>query len=228
VRKELDAYLRGSGFPEYWKFGPEIVRTIYEDVVLKDCIRRYGVRAEGVFRELARYLVSNFSCEFTHSRLARVVGVKDVHTVGNYLTYLRNAFLIHVVERFSPKLKQRILAPKKVYVIDHGLANFVGLAREVGRLYENVVCCELLRRASERYGTEVCYWKDHRGREVNFVVVRGGEVEQLIQVCYELSREEVRKRELSALGEASRELRCRNLLVLTGEKEGRRGWREEG
>jgi predicted AAA+ superfamily ATPase len=47
VRRELDSYLEGSGFPEYLKFGPTAVRTVYEDVVLKDCIRRYGIRAEG-------------------------------------------------------------------------------------------------------------------------------------------------------------------------------------
>jgi hypothetical protein len=224
VRRELDRYLRGSGFPEYLKFGPEIVRTIYEDVINKDCIRRYRIRAESGFRELARYLVSNFGSEFTYSRLRKLVGIKDVHTVRNYVSYLRQAFLLHVLERFSFKLKQQVLAPKKVYVADHGLANFVGFrgGRELGRLYENVVCVELLRRASRSYGTEVYYWKDHRGREVDFVVKRGGRVKQLVQVCYDLSELNTRRREFGALVEAARELKCRELLVVTAEE-----WGEE-
>jgi predicted AAA+ superfamily ATPase len=221
VRRELDSYLKGSGFPEYLKFGPTVVRTVYEDVVLKDCIRRYGIRAEGAFRELARYLISNPCSEFTYSKLGRVTGVKDVHTVRNYVQYLQQAFLIFVLERFSPKLKERMLAPKKVYPVDHGLVNFVASKEgEMGKLYESVVCGELMRLVSRTYGLEVCYWRDYRGREVDFVLTRGSRVEQLIQVCYNLSEIGTRERELSSLSQAARELGCSNLLVITEDEEG--------
>jgi len=221
VKRELEKYLEGSGFPEYLKFGPQIVVNIYEDIVNKDCIRRHGIRNERSFRELAKYLVSNFSSEFTYSKLSRVTGVKDVHTVKNYVEYLEQAFLIHVVERFSFKLKQQIIAPKKVYVIDHGFANFISfrLTKDFGRLLENIVCTELFNRVSGGYDTRVYYFKNSRGHEVDFVLKQGAKVIQLIQVCHDISDPDVKKRELRSLVEAGKELRCENLLVITYDQE---------
>jgi hypothetical protein len=222
VKTELEEYLKGSGFPEYIKFGPQIVINIYEDIVNKDCIRKHEIRNERSFRELAKYLVSNFSSEFTYSKLAGITGVKDVHTVKNYVGYLEQAFLIHVVERFSFKLKQQIIAPKKVYVVDHGFANFISfkLTKDLGRLLENIVCTELFNRVSEKHDTRIYYFKNSRGHEVDFVLKQGAKVKQLIQVCYDISDLAVEKRELKSLAEASKELRCGNLLVVTYDHEG--------
>ncbi|MFN4132960.1 MAG: ATP-binding protein [Candidatus Hadarchaeales archaeon] len=222
VRKELQMYIKGSGFPEYLKFGPRIVINIYEDIINKDCIRRYGIRNEKSFKELARYLVSNFSSEFTYSKLSKITGIKDVHTVKNYVDYMREAFLIHLLERFSFKLKQQIIAPKKAYVVDHGLANFIGfgLTKNLGRLYETIVCAELFNRLSETHTTEIYYYKDHQGREVDFVVKYGARVKQLIQVCYDLSDFNTKERELKSLTKAGKELGCTDLLVITDDFEG--------
>ncbi|RLG56695.1 MAG: hypothetical protein DRN83_03435 [Hadesarchaea archaeon] len=221
VKREFERYLRGSSFPEFLKFGPRIVMSIYEDIVNKDCIRRHGIRNERSFRELARYLISNFSSEFTYSKLSRITGIRDVHTVKNYVEYLEQAFLIRVLERFSFKLKQQIIAPKKVYVADHGFANFMSfrLTRDTGRLLENIVCTELFNRISEKHGAGIYYYKDSRGREVDFVLKQGRKVKQLIQVCHDISDPDVRDRELKSLVQGSEELKCRNLLILTYDHE---------
>lgn len=222
VRRELERYLKGSGFPEYFKFGSRIVVGIYEDVINKDCVRRHEIRNERSFRELAKYLVSNFSSEFTYSKLSRITGIRDVHTVKNYVGYLEQAFLIRVLERFSFKLKQQIIAPKKAYVVDHGFANFMSFrpSRDIGRLFENLVCVELFNRTSEEPGTGIYYYKNPSGREVDFVIKEGARVKQLIQVCYDISDPDVRERELKSLAVGSKELRCKNLLVLTPDHEG--------
>jgi predicted AAA+ superfamily ATPase len=105
--------------------------------------------------------------------------------------------------------------------VDHGLVNFVASREgEMGKLYESVVCGELMRLASRTYGLEVCYWRDYRDREVDFALIRGSRVEQLIQVCYDLSEVGTRERELSSLSQAARELGCSNLLVITEDEEG--------
>lgn len=222
VKRELEKYLKGSGFPEFSKFGPRIVINIYGDVINKDCIRRHGIRNEKSFRELAKYLVSNFSSEFTYSKLSKITGIKDVHTVKNYVEYLRQAFLVHVLERFSFKLKQQFIAPKKTYVVDHGLANFMGfgLEKNMGRTYENLVCTELLNRVSEKHDEGIYYYKDSQGREVDFAHRKGARIKRLIQVCYDLSDLSTKERELKSLTKASRELRCRDLLVITHDHEG--------
>src|SRR3989344_8777119 len=97
LKKELKKYIEGSGFPEFLKFGSAIVIRIYEDIINKDCLRRHKVEKEKTFRELSNYLISNFSSEFTYSKLSKIFNIKDVHTVKNYVNYLKEAFLIIVL-----------------------------------------------------------------------------------------------------------------------------------
>ena len=222
VKREFEKYLNGSGFPEFLKFGPQIVRNIYEDIVTKDCLSKHEIRYESSFKELTKYLVSNFSLEFTYSKLSKIIGIRDVHTVKNYIMYLEQAFLIRTLERFSFKLKQQIIAPRKVYVADHGFANFMSfkLGEDLGRLVENIVCIELFNEFAEKHGFEIYYYRNSRGHEIDFVLKQGPEVKQLIQVCYDISDPGVKERELKSLIEGSEELRCRNLLVLTHDQEG--------
>ncbi len=221
TRKKLGEYIDGSGFPEFLKFGSEIVARIYEDVVNKDCIRRHRVRNEKSFREVAGLLTSNFSREFTYSGLSKTSMVKDVHTVKNYVDYLKQAFVIQVLERFSFKLKEQVIAPKKAYAIDQGFANFIGFrtSSDRGRLFENIVCADLTNRLAAKHGTSIYYYKDALGREVDFVVKQGRRVTRLIQVCYSADDLGVKQRETKSLLKASKELKCNNLLVITNDLE---------
>ena len=215
TRKKYQAYLQEGGFPEVEKFGKEIIKIIYQDIINKDCLRRYTIREEEAFRRLSHYLLSNYSSEFTYSKLSKILEIKDQHTVANYVGYLKDSFLLLVLERYSPKLKQQIIAPKKVYAADHALGNFVGfgVSRNIGRIFENIVLVELVRRKKEVY-----YYKDHQQREVDFVV-KEGKVKQLIQVCYDITNIKTKERELDGLTRASRQLRCNDLLVITNDYE---------
>ncbi len=221
TRNELKKYAEESGFPEFKKFGRQIVREIFDDIVTKDCIRRHGIREEKSFRELASYLVSNFSSEFTYSKLAKIVSLKDTNTAKNYILYLQEAYLLAVIERFSPKLKQQIIAPKKAYCIDHGFCNFISfnMSKNYGRIYENIVCIELLRKKSADPALEIYYWKDHQQNEVDFVLKKGNKIEQLIQVCYNPIDENTKEREIKPLLKAAMELKCKNLLIITSDSE---------
>jgi len=221
AKNELKKYAEGSGFPEFRKFGGAIVREIYDDIVAKDCINRHGIKEKKAFKELAFYLVSNFSSEFTYSKLAKIVGLKDANTAKNYVQYLQEAYLLAAIERFSPKLKQQIIAPKKIYCIDHGFCNFVSfsLSKNQGKLYENIVCVELLRQKSKDKDLEVYYWKDHQQNEVDFVVKKNRKVNQLIQVCYNPLDETTKERETKPLIRAAAELKCKNLAIITSDYE---------
>jgi predicted AAA+ superfamily ATPase len=217
VRSALEDYLRVGGFPEVLKFGRMVLSRIYEDIITKDVLRRFRPRMEADFREVARYVLSNFSKEITFSKLRNLFGLGSVRTVKGYVDHLALAYLIFTVERFSPRLKERMIAPRKVYCVDTGILNTVTrFSEDRGRLMENLIYIELLRRgALSEEPHQVFYWKDHQQREVDFVIVRGWEVEALIQATYACGRDEVEERELKALLKASEELRCRNLMLLT-------------
>ena len=83
---------------------------------------------------------------------------------------------------------------------------------------------ELLRRGYEP-GNTLFYYRTRNDKEIDFVTRRGTKVEQLIQVCYDMTSEKTRKRELDALVEAAEELHCENLLVITKDQEEQIEWK---
>jgi len=219
IMKTLQEYLEIGGFPETYKFGKVMISRIYEDILTKDILLRYNITKKEEIKKLAKYLITNSSEEITYSKLARIFNIKHVSTISNWISYLENTFLIFKLERFDFKLKQQFIAPKKVYCIDSGLMNSIGFkfSENKGRVMENEVALELQRRKENSF--EVYYWKDHKQNEVDFVVKRGKKIESLIQVSYINSKEEIKEREVNALLKASKELRCRNLIVITWDYE---------
>lgn len=223
LSKLLSDYMSWGGFPERFMLGKQIVRNIYDDIINKDVCTRHRIKHVRELRQVALFLVSNFGREFTNTSLIAVSGIKSRLTVSKWAGYLEEAYLIFSIERFSYKLKHSALAPRKVYCIDNGIINEVGMdmSENRGRLMENIVAVELKRRTSVS-GDGLCYWKDHRGREVDFVVKEGKRIGKLLQVTYASSYETIAPRELDSLTSASAELKCNVLFVITWDYEGSR------
>jgi len=221
IMKFLQEYLEIGGFPEAYKFGKGMISRIYEDIITKDILLRHNITKKEEIKKLAKYLVTNSSEEITYSKLARIFNIKHVSTISNWISYLENAFLIFKLERFDFKLKQQFIAPKKVYCIDSGLVNSIGFkfSENKGKVIENEVALELQRRKSRDKSLEVYYWKDHQQNEVDFVLKRDKKVETLIQVSYIDSKEEIREREINTLLKASKNLKCKNLILITWDYE---------
>ncbi len=216
-------YMALGGMPEVYKYGTEIAKGIFADIVTKDVIKRYNVRNMSAVDGLAKYLVANMGSEISYSKLRNVFGIKEIVTVKKYIKYLTDAYLVIVMERFSFKLKESIIAPKKVYCIDHGMALSINgeLSNNKGRLMENVVAVELMRRKwYHDRDIEIYYWKNHAHAEVDFIIKKGNKVIHLIQVCYEMKNLKTKEREVNALITASKDLHCNNLQIITFEDEG--------
>jgi uncharacterized protein len=221
VKRTLVEYMEKGGFPEVGKFGSATLSGIYRDIIENDVIGHHKIRNTQCLRELAKFLISNSGKEVTFNKL-KALGIKDTHTVSKYAGYISDSYLVFLLERFSYKLKEQFKAPKKVYCIDSGLAGNVAfkLSKDPGRLMEDVVFIELLRRKLYwRSDWELYYWKDYRGREVDFVVKAAESVQQLVQVTYASAKNDVEARELEAFEVAASELNCQNLLVVTWDYE---------
>jgi predicted AAA+ superfamily ATPase len=132
--------------------------------------------------------------------------------------YLQEAFVVFVNERFSYKIKEQMKSPRKVYAYDTGTIHAVKvkITPDIGKLMENAVAVELRRRGKEFY-----YYKTRDGKEVDFAVKEGVNINQLLQVCYEVGDDKMRKRETNALIKATSEVGCNNLTVLTWDYEAR-------
>ena len=221
ILKFLDIYLKTGGFPEVNKFGKAILPQIYEDIITKDILFRYGIKKIEELKKLAKYLITNFCQEVSYSKLAKILDIKRVSTISNWVSYLENSFLIFKLKRFDFKLKQQFIAPKKVCCVDNGIVNMLAFrfSENIGRFMENAVATELQRRKSLDPLMEIYYWKDHQQNEVDFVVKYGKKVKNLIQVTYATSKDEIKEREIKGLLKASSKLKCNNLLVITYDYE---------
>lgn len=215
----LTEYLENGGYPEVVVkgYGRDYLKTLFDGIIFKDIVKRYNVRYSSKLYELALYLTSTISKSTSYTKIKNSLNFRSVHTVENYMKYLEEAYLFVMLNRFSYKLKEQLKSPKKIYCIDTGMANAVGFkfTENTGMMMENLVALELIRGGSEIY-----YWKDPQQREVDFVIKEGLRVKQLLQVCWDPTEEETKKREIGGLVKAMEEFKLNNGLVLTGDYEG--------
>lgn len=200
IRRALLDYIERGGFPEALRFGREYLINLYNDIITRDVIVRYGLRNVRELKEVAFYLFSNFAGRFTYSKTKNALGIGNVETVKNYVEYLESAYLIFELPKFSFKPKEVVRGDKKVYAVDTGMLNAVlpKVSENIGRLIENAVFIELLRfKYYTRPSVELYHYRDTKG-EVDFVVRDKGETE-LIQVTYASSEGEVASREVENL-----------------------------
>lgn len=218
-----DDYMRNGGYPETIQarsITKSYLSTLFDSILLKDVAQRHRVRNTTDLYNLAVYLLSNFCNPISANDLAAELGLSSVSTTKKFCDYLAEPYLFFYLPRFNNKLKLMGKAPKKVYIVDNGFVQSAAfnLSENLGRLLENQVFVELMRRGYIP-GQTLFYYRTRNDKEIDFVTRKGTKVELLIQVCYDMSSEKTRKRELNVLAEAAEELNCDNLLVVTNSQE---------
>ena len=217
--RALDSYLMQGGFPELKanSDGREYVQSLLSAIVNKDICRRYNIRNNNVIWQLANVLLDRFGQEvFSHS-LTDMFDVKSTHTIQKYISYLKSAFLLLGVPKYSFKSIERHTT-EKLYAIDNAFISDrdnVLMSENLGWRLENVVAMELMRRCKTE--TESIYYlRKPKSYEVDFVVVERMKVKQLIQVTYDFKSPSAKlySREIGGLLKGSAETGCNNLLLI--------------
>ena len=218
-----DDYMRNGGYPEVVA-SRGLVRsyldTLFDSIIWKDVAKRHNVRNITELNNMALYLVSNFCNLTSANELADALGFSSVNTAKKYMDYLHEPYLFYYLSRYNNKLKLMKKAPRKVYVVDNGFvaAKAFTLSENLGRLLENQVFIELLRRGYDTDKT-MFYYRSRNDKEVDFVLRQGAHVERLVQVCYDMGSTRTENREVSSIIECAGELKCRNLIIVTNEEE---------
>ncbi|MDO8634552.1 MAG: ATP-binding protein [archaeon] len=223
IKQKLLDFATYGGFPEplVKKLDyADYISQLFDAVVYKDIVSRYNVRHIKTMQETARLLFSNFAKEFSYNQLKKTIQGTSVITLQKFVSYLEEAFVFFEVQRFSFKLKEQVSFNKKIYCFDNGFifAKAFKTSPDWGRLFENIVAIEL-KKGEIGQKHKLFFWKNHQNEEVDFVIQKDKTVHQLIQVCFDVSGQETKKREVRALLKASQELKCKNLLVLTHDFE---------
>src|SRR3989344_8348578 len=221
--KALTEYITYGGLPEVVLEDEnkklELGQSYYSTVIKRDIIERYNIKNEESLKALLKLLLDSkeYSVNKTYNTLKSLGYEIGKSTVQKYISYIENSYFAFSLPIFSYKIKDQMQYPKKIYFIDNVFINSIStrFLDNFGRLYENIVAVELKRQKKESY-----YWKNTEKEEVDFVIKEGTQVKQLIQVCYDISDQDTKKRELRALLKASKDLKCNNLLIINTDNSG--------
>jgi len=196
----------------------EIVRSYYSSVVNRDLIEIYSIRNKESMKAILSLLLdsTNYSYNKLYNSLKSLQYEIGKNTLIDYLNFIEDSFFMFSIPIFSYKIKNQIQYPKKNYFIDNIFLSKISnnYSNSYGRLYENLVAINLLKGNEEFF-----YWRNEKNEEVDFVIKKGNKIDTLIQVCYELNDFETFNREIRALLKASKDLNCKNLIVINKDKE---------
>ncbi|CAN0448100.1 unnamed protein product, partial [Ectocarpus fasciculatus] len=210
----FEGYLEYGGFPDYVRENnPEILHQLLRDVINRDILVRYGLRQPQTINDLAIYLLSNVGKKFSYNKLSKLFEIKSTTTTITYGSYLEDAYLLFTIPMFSYSLKKQKVNQKKLYAIDTGFikANTLSFSADKGRLLENLVFLSLRRKYSE------IYYFEGRG-ECDFVVRDKGKVLLAVQVCYQLTEQNL-GREVRGLENAIEETGAQEAVILSMDQE---------
>lgn len=223
IKRNFSKYLKFGGFPEVILSDnkTEILTNYFSDILNKDIVEKYKIKEIAKLKSIARFYLSNVGSLISFNKVGKWLE-ENVSTVSRFSYYFEEVYLLYFLKRFSFKVKEQEKSQRKVYAFDTGLANALGFKflTNKGKLYENLVLLNLLRKKRRNLDLEFFYWQDVHQYEVDFVLKEKTKIKQLIQVCYDIEDPKTKEREIRALLKASKELKCKNLFIVTEDKEG--------
>ena len=174
------------------------IKEVYETIVTRDLVQKYALPDTTVLQRLSEFLMDNISNLTSPNKVSQLLTANNVATshvtVRKYIKYLCNAFVFYDIKRYDIRGKKYLESSEKFYLCDTGIRYAILGSRNMdyGRVYENMVCIELLRRGYDVYVGKL-YQK-----EIDFVAQRGSE-KIYIQVSDNISAQETFEREYSPL-----------------------------
>lgn len=200
----FDDYLRNGGFAGSYAYKQDeqrlnyIEKDVYETIVTREIIQKYSIRNVQLFRNLSKFLMDNignlYSARSITKYLMQNKEAGSPNTIAKFIGYLTNAYVFYRADRFDIKGKQYLSSEQKYYLVDPSIRSAVNgnKGQDYGRVLENIVYIELLRRGYEVYVGKL-YQK-----EVDFVAAKRNE-QVYIQVSAYLDDPKTLEREMNPL-----------------------------
>ena len=227
VQVAFNEYNRLGGMPE-----PTLMPVLsekyrklqdYFDVMLlRDLVEHWQISKPQTVRYFLKRVMTTIASRLSVNAIYREIKASGRKVTKDdlydWLAWAQSIYLVRKLDVYSRSVKSEISLPGKYYVIDNGLRSAVIPLQsdDDGKQLENTVYLELLRRKA--HNEELSFFSE--SGECDFVVSEGDEVKRLIQVTWDMSDAETRKREFSGLLEAAKATGCRDLTIVTRDEEG--------
>ena len=176
----------------------EYLKEVFNTIVTRDLIEKYNISDYRILQNMAEYLMDNISNISSPNNIANILTSNKVSishvTTSRYINFLCNAFLFYKADRYENRKKKYLESLNKYYLVDTGIRYAILGKRNVdwGRVYENIVYIELLRRNYRVYIGKL-YQK-----EVDFVAMKSNE-KMYIQVYNNITDENTFSKETTPL-----------------------------
>ena len=227
VQVAFNEYNRLGGMPE-----PTLMPVLsekyrklqdYFDVMLlRDLVEHWQISKPQTVRYFLKRVMTTIASRLSVNAIYREIKASGRKVTKDdlydWLAWAQSIYLVRKLDVYSRSVKSEISIPGTSYVIDNGLRSAVIPLQsdDDGKQLENTVYLELLRRKA--HNEELSFFSE--SGECDFVVSEGDEVKRLIQVTWDMSDAETRKREFSGLLEAAKATGCRDLTIVTRDEEG--------
>ncbi|MDR0316048.1 MAG: ATP-binding protein [Treponema sp.] len=216
-------YLENSSFPYAMEFTGiqnkwdtarirDYLGGIYSTIVLRDVMENKNLRETGRLELILKYMVDNIGNLTSIKKISDVMtndGFKIYpQTIESYLEALRSSYILYRTDRYDIKGKKLLKSLSKYYVVDMGFRYFLLGDRQIdtGRMLENVVYLELLRRNRKVYTGKMDMPRVQKekgiSKEIDFVTENDNGTEYY-QVAETVLDKKTKERELSPLNEIS-------------------------
>ena len=176
----------------------DYIRDVYETILLRDLVSKYKIRNKDELIRITEFMMDNVSNLLSSNNMAKELNKNSSSitdkTIKKYIDYLSNSFLFYEVGRYDLKGKSYLSNNRKYYLVDQSFIYAINGTKNMdyGRVYENMVAIELMRRGYEIYVGKL-YQK-----EIDFVARKNGSI-TYIQVSDNITEETTFKREYEPL-----------------------------
>lgn len=218
LSKAYEEYFRQGGFPELIsgeEKPKEYISALIDNIISQDIKKRYKIRNIDALKRLTHHILNETPTLIVKGTLQSIIGIKSERTLGNYLMYLNQTYLISTISKYSSRSRERY-RNEKSFAIDVAFMDKRENALSgdnLGWRLETIVYLELLRRKAGT-GNDIYYYQD-RSAEADFVVCNGNKTLAVYQVSYDISSEKTKKREIKGCIAGAKATKCDNVILIT-------------
>jgi uncharacterized protein len=203
-----------GGFPEVVSSTDKatILQGIFQLILYKDLASKLGYSDYAlrlIIGKLAENVGKSYSMNSLYHKITQFYPFSRT-TCNDYIQSLEQPYLTQTIKLWRKSFVQRE-SERKTYFIDNGFITLHSVGMDYGKLLENCVALELMKRYEEVY-----YYRTTKRLEVDFIVFEpSSDKPSLFQVCESLSSSDTYKREVNALFQAIHDHNLNTGVIIT-------------